>query len=430
PNVLLLTSDGVNAENMSVYGYRRDTTPFLKELAQTSLVAENALTNAGKTYGSILSFYTGKNPVTTGTIFTPNILKGADSYQHLPGLLRSAGYRTVEITTPRYADAYSMNLLDGFDEVNGQSMSSAAPIGPISSYLPYPLAYFLYETSARITARLGHIFYLKTMENPYTLVTGANQNLNDTGRLQSLIQAIDTSEQPLFAHVHLMGTHGPKFSFREAVFSSGGSNFVAWDTDLYDDSILDFDRRMHELVNFLTQDGSLDDTLIIVASDHGAQWATDKRLPLIIHFPNGEHAGRIQASVQMIDIAPTILDSAGMEIPGWMEGESLLQMDGSPRPIFSVESVDGVITEQGWSLEDEILQPPFYQFSAVRLSYCQRWYRLSLFSLQLTQGDLSGYVSPCQEEALPTPRQALTLMAAFFEARGFDASSIRILAGE
>ncbi len=35
-------------------------------------------------------------------------------------------------------------------------------------------------------------------------------------------------------------------------------------------------------------------------------------------------------------------------------------------------------------------------------------------TLQLTQGDLSGYVSPCQEEALPTPRQALTLMAAFF----------------
>ncbi len=231
PNILLLTSDGVNAENMSVYGYRRDTTPFLKELAQTSLVAENALTNAGKTYGSILSFYTGKNPVTTGVIFTPNILKGADSYQHLPGLLRSAGYRTVEITTPHYADAYSMNLLDGFDEVNGQSMSSAALTGhfkPLSPLSPWPISFT--KPATRITARLGHIFYLKDHGKP---IYSGDRCKPDTLTTPAACTSLDPGDRDLKAACFLRmsilwARTGRGSRSAKRFFPSGhGSNFEA-----------------------------------------------------------------------------------------------------------------------------------------------------------------------------------------------------------
>lgn len=51
PNIILLGSDGLNANQLSVYGYYRETTPRLKELAQSSLVAENAFTNSGNSGG-------------------------------------------------------------------------------------------------------------------------------------------------------------------------------------------------------------------------------------------------------------------------------------------------------------------------------------------------------------------------------------------
>ena len=76
PHIILLTADGVDATHTSVYGYDRDTTPHLRELAKSSLVAENAFANAGKSPGSIVSIYTSKYPATTRMLFLPDTLKG------------------------------------------------------------------------------------------------------------------------------------------------------------------------------------------------------------------------------------------------------------------------------------------------------------------------------------------------------------------
>ena len=88
PNIILLGSDGLNADNMSVYGYDKDTTPRLRELAQTSLVAENAFTNAGNTAGSVVSILSGKLPTQTRVLYPPDILTDLAAFQHLPGILK------------------------------------------------------------------------------------------------------------------------------------------------------------------------------------------------------------------------------------------------------------------------------------------------------------------------------------------------------
>ncbi len=76
PNIILLGSDGLNAQNMSVYGYERDTTPRIKELAGFSKLAENAFPNAGNSAGSVISILTGKLPTQTRLAYPPDILKG------------------------------------------------------------------------------------------------------------------------------------------------------------------------------------------------------------------------------------------------------------------------------------------------------------------------------------------------------------------
>ncbi|TLN23658.1 hypothetical protein FDZ74_03560, partial [bacterium] len=52
PNIILFGTDGLNAANMSLYGYERETTPFLDELAKSSLVSLNHFTNSGHSMGS------------------------------------------------------------------------------------------------------------------------------------------------------------------------------------------------------------------------------------------------------------------------------------------------------------------------------------------------------------------------------------------
>ena len=83
-------------------------------------------------------------------LFPPDILKNKDSYQHLPGLLKSLGYFNVQLSTPYYGDAYALNLLDGFDLSNGQYTQRSSVYKLINTYIQSDYAYFIYETSNRI----------------------------------------------------------------------------------------------------------------------------------------------------------------------------------------------------------------------------------------------------------------------------------------
>lgn len=419
PNILLITSDGVNANHMSVYGYERDTTPNLRALAETALVAENAFTNSGNTSGSVISMYTGKYPTTTRVMYPPDILRGLDSYQHLPGILRSLGYRTVQISYPHFVDAYTLNVQNGFDLANLRTLESVY-YKALNRYLPHDHAYFLYETSNRIFDRVRHIFFIKKMSNPFNLLKIPSDRYSEVEKLSQLLKELRSKSQPIFIHIHFMGTHGARFYPAERVFSQGIEVQEEWNVDFYDDAILEFDQYVGRIAAELEALGEFDDSILIVGSDHGQQFTTNDRIPLIMRFPNGEHAGRFTANAQNIDIAPTVLDYLGITPPDWMDGDSLLRLNDTQRPII------GFITHKysDGRLLDEQVQPPFYQFDTVSAIYCSRWYRLNLETNELQTGEVLGYRSPCSADELPGVEEIVDLMKQHFSERGFDVSSI------
>ena len=71
----------------------------------------------------------GKHPLRTRVMYLPDILVGAESYQHLPGILRAQGYYAVQYGFPYYVDAYSLNMLDSFDVANGRALSHQPAAG-------------------------------------------------------------------------------------------------------------------------------------------------------------------------------------------------------------------------------------------------------------------------------------------------------------
>ncbi|HEX9330457.1 MAG TPA: sulfatase-like hydrolase/transferase, partial [Anaerolineales bacterium] len=399
PNIILLGWDGVNATHMSVYGYERDTTPNLSELARNALVAENAFSNAGKTGGSLTSLLTGKLPTETRVIFPPDILLGEDAYQHLPGILKQLGYSTVQITMQYYGDAYERNLQEGFDIINSRSVN----INPLANQLARMGGdgsfYFTGLVIQRISERVQHIFFIKKMENPYQAVTEPVYATHDDQRLKAMIDYFDGANGPLFLHVHMMDTHGPIFYVPNQHFSAGQSQDKEWTTDFYDDSILNSDRYIHELFGYLSESGKIKNTIVILYSDHGLQWNPLERVPLIFWFPNGQYAGTIQENVQLIDIAPTILSYLRVPQPAWMQGQSILVADLSrARPILSANVVDELmITEdrRTWILDESKISAPFYQLGKINMVVCQKWFSLNLRDPQFSYGEVQGSTASC-----------------------------------
>ncbi|HEX6302726.1 MAG TPA: sulfatase [Anaerolineales bacterium] len=427
PNILLLGSDGVNTSNMSVYGYERDTTPNLHALAKSSLLAENAFPNSANTSGSIISMLTGKHATNTGVIYPPDILRNSDSYQHLPGILRSLGYRNIEISIAHYIDAYTLNLRDGFDIVNERSLDQAGfhaftQIGAFEDS-----GYFLSILAERVSDRILHIFFLREMTNPYQEVTTNQFNTSDQKRVRKLVDYVKQSDQPVFIHVHLMDTHGAKFTLDKQVFSSGQTQDSGWMTDFYDDAILQFDDYVGNVWSELTKMGELENTIIIIYSDHAQQYQTDQSVPLIIRFPEGEFSGRIRNNVQNIDIAPTILDYMGLPIPKWMEGQSLLAGEPDPvRPIFSTGVTYGTVDDNGyWTIDLEGIEPPFYQFGYLRAIVCQKWYRINLRDFIWEEGEVVGHSAPCEGEISPDAKSVQKEILKRLEMDGFDISSLQ-----
>jgi hypothetical protein len=426
PNIILLGSDGLDATHLSAYGYERDTTPYINTRLQDALVAENAFPNGGTTAGSVASILTGKLPIATRVIYPPDILQGEDSYQHLPGILKRLGYQAVDLSVPYFGDALTLNMQGGFDVANQRS-GKDHPVVKVTRLLGGgDSAYFVDTMIQRVSDRLLHIFFIQPMINPIEKVIEPASREDEQKRFNELVSTLKQAQAPVFVHVHMLGTHGPRFEIREQVFSAGQTQDTDWMINFYDDSILNFDRYVGELFNYLGDSGTLKNTIVIIYSDHGRRWTVHDRMPLLFWFPDGKHAGRISDNVQNIDIAPTILDYIGIPIPKWMAGQSLIDDFIAPDHIFS-SSVDASLIEVSkdgiWVTDAGRKAPPFYQVGYVGLVACDQWFELYVKNPGMSHGKVKGHSGSCASAKALSTDEAERLLLEHLSRNGFDVSS-------
>ena len=391
PNIILIGSDGVAADNLSIYGYDRNTTPFMNSIVDQALIAEANFPQTGSSLGSLISIFTSKLPTRTGVVNMPDALIGDDSNEHLPGLLKDLGYTNVDITFDLYSNVTLANVRNGFDRINGVDVNTNPLVIRLGKILPVNSEYNVELLSKRITDRLQHILFIRIMTNPFEEVTMQPGRKDATSRIPELMSSVQNGVEPYFIHVHLLGTHGPTYRTSSTTFSQGRKQKKDFDIDFYDDAILDFDTYIHDLFTTLEESGKLNNTVVIIYSDHPRARAAYQHTPLVFWFPNGQYAGQITSNTQNMDIAPTILDYLGEPIPHWMEGVSLLKGNPSPeRPIYSVLWKD--------PKKNKLPNQTLLKFGDLRMIICNQYVEYSSEDMQWHSGEVMDKSSSCKAD--------------------------------
>jgi arylsulfatase A-like enzyme/Flp pilus assembly protein TadD len=307
PNIVLITLDSTRADRMGFLGAHTGITPKLDALARQSVIFEQAYSQAPLTVVSHATILSGTYPQThRASEFGAQL---AASLPFVPDLLRAGGYRTAAFVGSIALDP-KRGLALGFDRGFG-----------------------IYDAGFHAPER---------GQNPLNSVQRAGQQV--VTRASAWLAR--NTKGPFFLWVHL---NDPQ--------SAGGAS--------YNRAVGAADVATGRLVAALRARKQLDDALIVIASDHGQSlgahgeqthgmflYEETLHVPLLVKLPQNQFPGRrVRAHARLVDIAPTLLEIAGLTIPSQMQGQSLLRMAkasaSSDQPVYSM--TDFPQQAFGWS---------------------------------------------------------------------------------
>jgi arylsulfatase A-like enzyme len=390
PNVLVVVFDAFSAHNISLYGYPRVTTPNLDRLAEKAVVYHNHYANGNFTTPGTASLLTGTLPWThqafnhNDTVIDANVdhnifrvfqnhHRMAYSHNLLVNTLLKQFLPEIDDYTPQGAlfldDDRFLHTVFGKDEDiatlawtrtikqkdDGTSYSLFAP--RIYEQLKGKRAEELKDNFPRGLPNVSQ-------DNYYTLEDGIDW-------LQNLTLS---APQPFFGYFHFLPPHFPYKTRKDFYqrFDQDGyrhpqkprhpfANQGISEDDLadrrrwYDEYILYVDAEFARLYEFLEKNKILENTWVILTSDHGEMFERGisghqkpvlydpvVKIPLLIFEPKRMTRLDVFEPSSAVDLLPMLATVSGYPIPSWVEGNFLPPYNSSsqdsPRDIYAIES--------------------------------------------------------------------------------------------
>jgi arylsulfatase A-like enzyme len=356
PNVLLLILDTVRSYSMSTYGYARPTTPALTRLASTGVRFDRAFVPASWTMPSHASIFTAHWPFELRT--GPREPLGTE-HPTLAEALANAGMATGGFAANHSYLTWEHGLARGFTRFEGYPANLAmfftsTAIGRmLMEYNTFrkPLGYF--DSPKRKTARMVNDQFLDWVDG-----------LDDDRPFFAFLNYFDAHHPYLAPEPYLskFGPHGAiRWRGRELEFDELSEAEIVRKENQYDGGIAYLDAEIERLLASLQSRHELDNTIIVITSDHGEHWGEHERLshgnsmyrqllqvPLLIVEPKTVSPGtRVRSSVSLRDLPATILEVAGVPNEARFPGASLLPFlrgDSASRrsPVFSEDAAFGM----------------------------------------------------------------------------------------
>src|SRR5579884_1777301 len=117
PDIYLITIDALRAQDISVYGYQRNTTPNLERFANRASTFEYFFANSNFTTAATTSIETGRLPWSHHVFHLGGFLRGSAKQKNLASLLRDRGYYTAMISSNDMAGPVQHRTMDSYDAV-------------------------------------------------------------------------------------------------------------------------------------------------------------------------------------------------------------------------------------------------------------------------------------------------------------------------
>ena len=290
PNIVLITLDTTRADRMGFLGSKLGLTPNLDELARRSVVFTQAFAVVPLTTASHATILTGTFPEVSGVNDFGKPLPSDIPY--LPDLLRKRGYHTAAFVGSLVLDPTS-GTAPGFDR-----------------------GFEIYDAGFRVRRR-GEDRFQTLERRGGEVVARAIKWLK--GRPPG----------PFFLWVHLYDAHDP--------YDPPAPYSTRFAKSLYDGEIAYSDACVGKLISALREAGLFDDTLVAAMADHGEAlgghgeqthgiflYDETIHVPLLFKLPAAaSSAHRVNLRASLVDVAPTLLELAGIRVPNSLQGKSL-----------------------------------------------------------------------------------------------------------
>jgi len=334
PNILLISIDSLRRDHLSCYAYIRETSPNIDKLAAKGTIFENAVSTTCWTLPSHMSMFTGlyilQHGVHTDKITLNPSIKTVTQY------LKEDGYQTHGIFSGPYLhSAYGFSR--GFDEYNDCSNSKKLAKNDVDLTL--------FESKLGLMHQTSHMDITS-----YRIVETFSEWFENK-----------KNNKPFFSFIHMWDVHfdyipphpydklfdpdykgtitSENFDDNQRINPEMCTRDLEHIIALYDGEIKWTDYNIGKIIDILANAGELKNTVVIITADHGDEFFEHGnkghagslydelvRVPLIIYNPSLFPHQRNDSHVSLIDILPTILDARGLEVPEYVQGQSLIKV--------------------------------------------------------------------------------------------------------
>ena len=349
PNVIVIVMDAVRADHLSLYGYKRDTTPNIRNLAKEGTLYTRSFCSSASTLATNASIFTGMYASRHGAHYSknaPNAKPLSDEFTTLAEVLSDKGYITMGIVSEFIYLSRNFHMNQGFQYFD-------------SRMLPH---FFKKTQPFYLRSLVRQIFALIFPTHDYHVVFRKAEEINSV--VFDLLNRLKGVKKPFFMFINYMDAHRPHIppspfdtlypgksesiktdqnnsmsqeimSFKRSITAKERNHLISQ----YDGGINYIDFNIGKLIARLKDLSLYENTVIIITSDHGEAFG-DRNLmehgvsvyrdqiyvPLIIKYPNDKNGRVIKNLASSVDIMPTILDVTGCKIPENIQGMSLLKL--------------------------------------------------------------------------------------------------------
>lgn len=294
PNVLLLVLDTVRGENLSLLGYNRTTTPHLERYAARGTNFEMALSPAPWTLPSHAAMFTGRSTWELSSGFLRKLDGAAPT---LAEALTGLGYRAGGFVGNHIYASWESGLARGFQR-----------------YEDYPV-------SLRQVLLSSEIGQLVSSQRSRLAIRAADRPRAPEVNAGFLSWLDDGDGAPFFAFLNYMDAHLPYATPQAWERRFAGDSAMV---DRYDAAVAFLDEEIGRLLDELDRRGVLDNTVLIITSDHGEHlgdhglddhanslYTQLLRVPLVIAGPGVAAGRRVSSPVSLVDLPATVWQLVG-----------------------------------------------------------------------------------------------------------------------